>query len=464
MTAKKITTDETRKIIEDFAKEISRKKRAGTHPEKTVIDFRNDRRDGIEREIFNVPINILRFRKDNGRIASDVMSHEKINGLLNECYEETQEILREFLKEKDSEKNQTLKNSVRHSGQIEPAIITCDGFLINGNRRKMVMEELFNDHNIPNRHEFETMKVVILPGEKDDGGAPTIKEIERIENKYQLQSDGKAEYTNFDRAITIQRKIKAGMSLAEQLHDDPNCIGLTKKEFAKVIQKYQDDFLGPLECIDNYLEQLGRQELYDNISEGRTDPEGRWQAFIDFYKSIYKPLRNEKTRINDFQIDEDEIGEIEDVAHKIIRKKDFPNIKTHQVIRDYAKILKDKHAKKVIMKIKDVSHELNDNDDDDFKTIDKKWGKKYHEIIVGKVMEARRIIEHTKELETPIELLNQALRKLNHENMNPDGMNVLNASEALGLCKEIQERAHELEKEFWKTRELLKKLENKYKK
>jgi len=462
----KISTDETRKIVEDFAREISIKKRPGAKPEKTVIEFRNDRINGIEREIFNVPINILRFRKDNGRIASDVMSYEKINGRLDEKLETTQDIIHKFLKEKDEENNIKLKNSILHSGQTDPAIITCDGFLINGNRRKMVIEELFNDNNIHDKHRFEAMKVVILPGEdsKGDGGPPTIKEIEQIENRYQLHSDGKAEYTKFDRAISIQRKIIAGMSLEEQLRDDPNYVLLTPKEFKKEVQKCKDEYLGPLDCIDNYLEQLNRQGLYDNISEGRTDREGRWQAFIDYYNTLYKPLKNEKTRINDFGIEEDEVGQIEDIAFKIIRKKDFPHIKAHEVIRKLSKILKDKDAKKEIMKIKAVPHELDNNDlneDGDFRTFDKNWGKKYETVLVGKVIESIRIMEHTKELETPIELLNQALKKLNHENMNPDGMNILNSGEAWEKCKEIQQRSHELEKIFWEKKESLKKLKNK---
>jgi hypothetical protein len=466
MTGKKISTDETRKIIVDFAREISKKKRPGAKPEKTVIEFRNDHRDGIEREIFNVPTKILRFRKDNGRIASDVMSFEIINGRLDETLEETQEILRKFLKEKDEEKNITLRKSILHSGQNEPAIITCDGFLINGNRRKMVIEELFNDPKTSDKNNFETMKVVILPGydDKGDGGPPTIKEIEQIENRYQLQSDGKAEYTNFDRAITIQRKIRKGMTLDEQLWDNPSYIGMSEKEFKKEKQKCQDEFLGPLECVDNYLEQLDRKGLYDNISEGRTDREGRWYSFIDYYKSIYKPLQDEKTRINVFGIEEDEVGEIEDIAFKIIRKKDFPHIKTHEVIRKLSKILKDKHAKKEIMKIINVPHKLDKNDfneNDDFKTIDKKWGKKHETAIVGKVIESIRIMEHTKELETPLVLLNDALKKLNHENMNPDSMSVFNFGDAWEKCKEIQVRAYELEKIFWEKKESLKKLKNK---
>ena len=62
-------------------------------------------------------------------------------------------------------------------GQQEPGIITCDGFLVNGNRRRVVLEALHNDN--PAREEFARMKVVILPGEGEEGGPPTLKEIEQ---------------------------------------------------------------------------------------------------------------------------------------------------------------------------------------------------------------------------------------------------------------------------------------------
>ena len=135
----KITTDPERKIIAEFAKEVKEKAEAGPSPEFTVIDFRNDRQRGKagERKVYFVPTDILRFRKDNGRIAADVMSYEKLNGGLIENSADTQQILRKFLLGLDKENNEKLKHSIQHAGQIEPAIITCDGFLINGNRRKM---------------------------------------------------------------------------------------------------------------------------------------------------------------------------------------------------------------------------------------------------------------------------------------------------------------------------------------
>jgi len=457
--SQKISTIAERKIIEDFAKEISLKKETGIHPEKTVIDFRNDRlkgKDG-ERYVYLVPTKLLRFRKDNGRIASDVYSYEKQNGILDETLDTTQEIIRKFLTNKDEENNIKLRNLIKHSGQIEPAIITCDGFLINGNRRKMVIEDLYERTK---EKKYETMKVVILPGADDEGGPPTIKEIEQIENRYQLQSDGKSEYTNFDRAISIQRKIASGMSLEEQLKDDPSLIEMTPKEFKKELQRVKNKFLAPLECVDRYLESLGRDGLYDSISEGRADKEGRWYSFIDYYERIYRNLLDSRKR-NELGVEEDEVGEIEDIAFKIIRKKDFPNHKTHEVIRIMPKILANKDAKNELMKIKSVSNNLSENEyseNDKLQTIDKKWGNKNATTIIGSVKKAINIIEHEKEIETPLTLLDGALKKLNHENMVPEALDIFKIEDALKKSKEIQERAHILEKIFWEQKNKVKKI------
>jgi hypothetical protein len=136
-----ITTNAKREIVEDFARVIREKKTQGAKPEKTVINFRTERIDGFERPIERVPLDLLRYRKDNGRIASDVLNYEKSRTLLDEKDKDAQEILRKFLEDKDAEKTDILLKSMEHAGQIEPAIITCDGFLINGNRRKMVLEK-----------------------------------------------------------------------------------------------------------------------------------------------------------------------------------------------------------------------------------------------------------------------------------------------------------------------------------
>ncbi len=164
-----ITKPTTREIIDDFANEIKSRLQKDAKPSKEVIFFRD--RKGIEYDVVRVPSELLRFRKDNGRILSDVLSYEKDKGPLKERSEEAQNILREFLFNKDPEKTNELINSIRLTGQIQPAIITCDGFLINGNRRKVAIDKLYTEKF---DDQFAWIKAVILPGKNDEGGPPTL--------------------------------------------------------------------------------------------------------------------------------------------------------------------------------------------------------------------------------------------------------------------------------------------------
>lgn len=339
-----ITKAKTREIIEDFTQDITQRKRLGPKPTKCVINFRQESRMGIERDIYYVPTELLRYRKDNGRISSDILHYEKHNGLLIEKSEGAQGFIEGFLKSKDKEKTADLTNIIEHEGQRDPAIITCDGFLINGNRRKMVMETLQKKH--PGNPKYLDMKVVILPGEKDEGGPPTLFEIEQIENRYQLQSEGKAEYYAFDRALSMRRKIECNLSLEAQLKDDPSYAGFDQKKFKEAVKKCEREYLKPLECIDRYLSYLQREGLYSTISTGFGDPEGRWQAFHDYYNSVYVKLQDDK-KFYQLGINEDEKGDVEDIAFKIIRMREFPGLqKAHMIIRQLPKWLGNEHAKK----------------------------------------------------------------------------------------------------------------------
>lgn len=449
-----LTKAKTRDIIEDFAKDIAERKRLGPKPAKCVINFRQESRVGIERDIYYVPIELLRYRKDNGRISSDVLHYEKSHGLLDEKSTEAQSIIENFLREKDKEKTDELRKIIQHEGQRDPAIITCDGFLINGNRRKMVMEQLCK--KFPGDPRFVDMKVVILPGEGEEGGPPALIEIEQIENRYQLQSEGKAEYYAFDRALSIRRKIKSGMTLEEQLRDDPSFAGLDEKKFEKAVKKHENEYLGPLECIDRYLSYLERKELYMTVSTGFSDPEGRWQAFRDYYNVVYQKLNNERTRIR-FGIHEYEIGTIEDIAFKIIRMRELPGMsKVHTIMRDLPKWLTNEYSKKELLKLKEVDVELPKEDKVDSngneygeRDIDKIWAKKNATKIVKHVREAKNSFDYIKEKETPIDLLEAALKKLTHDNLKPSGVSISDYSKAMRITRAIQERANELENEFY---------------
>jgi hypothetical protein len=451
----KPTTDAPRKIIENFAADIKKRALPGAKPEKAVIDFRNDRTTGWQRDILFVPIDFLRYRKDNGRIASDVLSHERNHGRLDEESEDAQKIIRGFLEENDKDKTEELKRSIVHEDQREPAIITCDGFLINGNRRKMVFEMLSRETRDA---KFSTMKVVILPGEGDPGGPPTLKQIEQIENRYQLQSDGKAEYYDFNKALSMQRKIKYGMSLEEQLKDDPQYAHLNNKEFERAVEKVRNEFLNPLECIDRYLETLGRDGLYNTVSTGLGDPEGRWQAFRDYYQFVYKKLKDPEELLK-MKLRHDEVGKVEDVAFKLIRKREFGKIgisKVHNLMREMPSLLKNEQAKRELLKINqikdDVPKEIAFADGKELseRQKDKAWGEHNSTHLFRHVNAARTHHTSKVERETVLHLLQVALDKLQHEDMDLTKIDAFEYKTAMKLTQEIQRVAKELERDFYK--------------
>lgn len=441
-----LTIPAYREIIEDFVKEIKRRRIKASPPKTAVIYFRNEHIKGVERDVWEVPLELLRYRVDNGRIASDVESYQRLHGPLLEKDGKTQKILGEFLEKKDPDLTAILVKSLKHTGQKEPAIITCDGFLINGNRRKLALEKL----------KYPTMKVVILPGPDEEGGQPTVLEIEQIENRYQLQREGKAEYYKFDRALSIRRKEKLGMTLEMQLRDDPQFANLEEKEFQKRMQEYREEYLEPLKCIDMYLSHLGREGLYDNISSGMADREGRWQAFVDYYKGVESKLADDNKRMRYLGIDEDEIGTVRDIAFKIIRQREFPKLKkVHQIMRDLPKMLKRDESKETLFELKDIDLEVpsklkyDENGEElDFKRIDQNWVSNNASIIIRQVKKAMNLHEFEKEKETPIRLLQSAYDKLTHAEMIPQNAKVGDYKEACILAQDIRDRADVLRSEF----------------
>jgi len=461
-----IKKDVAREIIDDFAKEIAACKRPGPKPQKAVIDFRTEQKDGFEREVYYVPVGLLRYRKDNGRISSDILHYEREHGILDEKSEQAQKIIRGFLEQKDREKTEVLMRALEHEGQRDPAIVTCDGFLINGNRRKMALERLQDKHK--GDSQFADMRVVILPGKGDPGGPPTQLEIEEIENRYQLQSEGKAEYYAFDRAISIRRKIENGMSLEHQLRDDPNFARLDEKKFKEAVTKAEAEYLKPLECIDRYLDNLGKESLYSIISTGMADREGRWQAFYDYYKSVYQKLEDNKQRMK-LGIEEDEIGDIEDAAFKVIRMREIPDMpKVHMIIRNFSKWISNDKSKRELIKLVDIEPELpyeemidENGNECTPRVIDQRWAKKHKTKVTKHVKDARNLYERRKEKETPIDLLKNALKQLNHENMEPANVEISNYAEAMKIAREIQDRANEIEHEFYGYQKQLKNIANK---
>ncbi len=440
---KRMTIEKPREIIDDFATEIEKSRLDPDNPQEVVIFFRRDHLDKMKRKVWLVKTELLRFRKDNGRIASEVQSYERLNQPLREDDESAQSVLRDFLSNKDKEKTEELEKSLAHSGQREPAIVTCDGFLINGNRRKLALANLYEKTK---DDKYKWMRVVILPGKNDSGGPPTLIEIEQIENRYQLQTEGKAEYYNFDRALSIRRKIEIGMSLEKQLRDDPVYAALSDKAFKAEMTKFRKEYLDPLDCVDEYLDLIGGDGLYNLISKGASDGEGRWQAFLDYSNYVNKRLSDEK-RLLDIGLAEDEVGKAKDIAFKLIRQRKFPDIKVHKLMRDYTKILDNPDARREIFALHHIDMDMPDSMDQNAR--DKEWSKKNGSEIVKRVKRALDIVRYKKEKEEPIEILENILEELQEEIIQPQNLSVTDLQKALRLAEQIKEDANQLKQDYW---------------
>jgi len=454
--------DGARKVNQEYKKIIDQFKKKASPPSTEVIDFQNELKDRVERPVELIPTIHLRFRKNNGRIIAEVESHEREHGLkLNEEEDTTQNILREFLLNNDKEKNEELKRLLSQKGQQKPAIVTCDGFLINGNRRKMALEELYRLKNQDSQ--FEMMRVVVLPE------GVTELDIQKIENRYQLQSEGKSEYQGLNRAIKIKRNIENGFSLEAQLMDDPNYYDLPKKDFEKKVQEFKKNFLNPLECVDKYLDTFNRKGMYNTISESANDKEGRWQAFIDYSNFKSGTLEN-SSKLSQLRIKENEIGKIENAVFKIIRKRSL-NVqgtdigKVHDFVRKLPKYLSNNDAKKLILEITNTPEDIPEDQKYDKdgnrlseREIDDKWGANNREKILGNLIQAYRHVNHQQERDKPLELLEDAFKKLQHDNLKIENLGTEYYEKALELTTNIIEKAGVIHKAVDDARYQFKKL------
>ena len=448
-----ITTDLKREIIKDFQEAI-KEKRIPTD-QTAIMNFRNDILNKKQREIFSVDLNLLRYRRENGRISSSVLGYEKEKGFLHPDQEDAQRKIKEFLLGKDPEKTEELKKILKAEGQREPGIVTCDGFLINGNRRKAALEEIHKEN--PSDEQFTRMKVIILPGEGEEGGPPTLKEIEQIENRYQLQSDGKADYFGFDAALSIKQKIGIGFSLEEQLRDNPIYKNMPQREF-KTVLKNEERKLKALECIDRYLNMFNRDGQYQQIAKGIGDREGRWQAFVD-YADIWNKLQKPRERMK-HKIEDTDIEILEQVAFKAIRLRDIPSVekKIHEIMRSLPILWQ--HGKDAFIELNNnVEVDIPDEDQVDSEgnqlplpEIDNKWEAQFQNQISYQIKRAMKATAEEIEQQQPLNLLEDAYKKLIHRDMKVETINASDLDEAIKLTNNIKQKAVELGSEIFKRK------------
>ena len=408
---------------------------------KITIKYRNWKADKISSQVYKIPYEFCRFRLENGRISIDVSSEEATKTILKADNPEHQKLIASYLKR--NSKNETLKGLLAKDGQTDPAIITADGFLINGNRRRLTIEELYKE-TFEDR--FKTIEIVILPGSKDPE-RPSLEDIAMLEYREQVQSDGKSEYSDMAKALTIRKNIRDGLPLVKMMKDNPQYSNLSDRAFEVDRKNLERDTVGVLKEVDSFLKAHKMSGNYKMV-------ETKWDSFREINQKVLSRLKDE-SYLSKHHIEEDQIGEVVEACHTIMKLKN-PKI-----------INKDRHTGFIrqinnwILNAKDEFLELSEIPEigdhiTDPKEREKEWEIERSEQAENIVKKVNALSLKKKDQEGPIKKLEAILSMLDHKFLEDEKINNMPIDEldtAIRLTNSIQTENKNLQQTFYDLKE-----------
>lgn len=231
-----------------------------TEHEIFAVPFRGEKR---KLPVIRVPVGELRFNVELGRLILDrltVVRTDELGGPEGPAVQAS--IERKVL---DLRETAELRRLIERDGQLQPGVITADGYVINGNRRLAVLRQLYGETG---DERFGYMDIAVLPTDADR------RELFLLEAGLQMTPDSRVRYGPVTTALQIQR------GLTELNLDKGELAHAMNMEIAEV-----DDYLERLALMTEYLEFVNRPGDYGSL-EGRGEGEGQGknQHFIEVQK------------------------------------------------------------------------------------------------------------------------------------------------------------------------------------
>ena len=225
------------------------------------IPWESEKLDSFK--IHTIENKFLKYNFNNARIAGEKCSIEFNNKItLEGSSKEDQHRIQKILLDSvwfDKHATKILKKSLE-TEQRQPAIITFDGIVIDGNRRLACLNQLHEETGKP---QYSRIKVCVLPKANQ-------KKLLYLENQLQLAKEFKIEYGPINERIRLKDMLeKYDFKLIEIAQSVNN------KYTVKKIKKMIDE----LKLIDAYLIQIDRPNDYASIAH-------RTQHFIDLLGAL----------------------------------------------------------------------------------------------------------------------------------------------------------------------------------
>lgn len=238
--------------------------------------------------VWRIPLDYLIYNKYNGRIGSDVLSYETQNGELNAELDSDCELIEKFLFDSKEERNKTTMKSLLENGQQKYGIVTSDGIIVDGNRRAMLLNKLYREHEKSGNSYAKVEKckyflTIILPDDAEE------KDIQQLETIYQMGEDEKLDYNPIEKYLKCKELQR---------------LGFTNKEISEFMSEKEsqiEEWLDILALMEEYLQEYG----YDGIFTRLEKTEGQFvdlKNYLDSYKKKGANVRNVDWTYNDSDI------------------------------------------------------------------------------------------------------------------------------------------------------------------
>jgi len=205
----------------------------------------------IELQVYRLPLDLTYYNIKNGRFAAEYIDLIKKEGReLDPLDTLDSKKIKSLLIDIDPKQSLILQKDLQQHSQRDPGIITHDGFVINGNRRRSMLEELVESGH----SEFRFIEVARLP--------PRVspQDLWKLEAGIQLSRHVQLDYGPMNELLKFKDGIETGLTpieIATSLYG-----GFSEKE---VLEKLEH-----LKLITEYLifiDQPGRYNMAKGINE-----------------------------------------------------------------------------------------------------------------------------------------------------------------------------------------------------
>jgi hypothetical protein len=213
--------------------------------------------------VYNIPLDYLYFNIKNGRFKAEYLELVRKNGgrELDPTKKDDAKKIQTLLLNLDLIETKRTTLDIKQRGQWNPGIMTHDGFVIDGNRRLSILQNLSKEDS-----KFGVMKVARLPSTVDKN------DLWKLEAGIQLGKDEIVRYGPINELLKLKEGIDANLS---------------PSEIANTLYGFKDDSeilrkLDRLKLIEEYLEFNGFPQKYSKV-KGKVEHFINAQNILDFY-------------------------------------------------------------------------------------------------------------------------------------------------------------------------------------